>query len=103
MVAALADVKVNAPVYVLVKFVNGSERLPAMLMAVVPARVIVASSPEMVKSRQAALAPIVTVNAAVPVLLFASKITSSEAVGADAPVVADDIVRLDTVPEALIV
>jgi hypothetical protein len=46
---------------------------------------------------------IVTVKFATPVLLLPSKITSSADVGAVAPMVADDMVRLVSVDEALIV
>jgi hypothetical protein len=103
IVAALVDVNVNAPVYVLVSLNAGSVRLPAILKAVVPAKVIVPSSPLIVKSRQAEPVLIVTVKFATPVLLLPSKITSSADVGAVAPMVADDMVRLVSVDEALIV
>jgi len=91
------------PVYELVKFDAGNARLPYTASEPLPANVITASKPEMVKFLQFTAPDSVTVNVAVPTLLLLSKITSSDEVGADAPTVADDMVRLVSVPEALIV
>jgi len=103
MVAALVELKAIVPVYELVKFDAGNARLPYTARAPLPANVITASRPEMVKSLQFTAPDSVTVNVAVPTLLLLSKITSSADVGAVAPMAADDMVRLVSVPVALIV
>ena len=85
---------VMVPLYVTVKFAETRVILPYIDHAEEPARVITPSSappaPPKLISLHTAPVEMVTVNAPVPVLEPASKITSSASVGADAPVAPPD-------------
>jgi hypothetical protein len=102
VVVALNVVK---PVYVLVRFVGGNERLPDTVKPILfPASVIVPSRPLIVKFLQTlGEADMVTVKFPVPVFELASKNTLSAAVGTEAPLTppeeADHLVVLDELQE----
>ena len=84
---------VVAPEYERVKFVDGNVKLPDTVNPIlVPARVIVPSKPDAVKSLQTlGVFAIVTVNAVANTFEFASKNTLSAAVGTDAPPAPPDV------------
>jgi len=97
------EAKVVKPVYVLVKFVAGNERLPYTVNPTPePARVIVASVLIVISLQTLGVFAIVMVNVVVPMFELASKNTLSEAVGTDAPIVAALMLEDAIVPLALV-
>jgi len=86
MLPVVVELNVVVPVYVRVKFVAGKVRLPDTFKLIFePAKVITPSRPDAVKLLQTLVVLIVTVNAVANTFEFASKYTSSAAVGTDAP------------------